>query len=175
MTAALPTCRFGDRCSLETYEEAVECLGSHSEKSRVEIAHLVAQLLPGRSESYLRSCLSPNDGAHNIQLAVAPAFTRASGNPALLVWHARACGYGVHRLPTSGAREDLLLALTDVFEAVGAVAHAAKVAKADRRITPREAAVLTTQAQRAIGELVDVIASVNYEVDPAAEGRVIRC
>jgi hypothetical protein len=142
---AVPACRFGDRCELETYEQAIECLGSHSQMSRTEIAHRVAQLQPGRSEAYLRSCLSPNDGTHNLQLAIAPVFTIASGNPALLLWHARTAGYGIHKLPSAAAdRHELLLSLTDVFDAVGDLARGVKAATVDRAVNleadPREVA-----------------------------------
>jgi hypothetical protein len=162
-----PGCRFGDRCELATYEQAVDCLGSHSELTRTEIAARVAQLQPGRSEAYIRSCLSPNDGTHNIQLAIAPFFTAASGNPALLAWHARAAGYGIHRLPTASSdRGELLLSLTDVFEAVGELAHAVKTAKSDRTVSEQERIAVTLRGQQAIAELVELIAAVNLEAEP---------
>lgn len=165
MTAA-PRCRFGDRCSLDTYEQAIECLGAHSDMSRTEIAHRVAQLQPGRSESYLRTCLSPNDGTHQLQLTIAPVFTIASGNPALLLWHARTAGYGIHRLPSTGTRHELLLSLTDVFDAAGELARAVRLAGSDERISPAERVDVTLRAQRTIGELVELIAAVNLEAEP---------
>jgi hypothetical protein len=163
-----PTCRFGDRCSLATYEDAVDCLASHSEKTRTEIARLAAAAVPGRSEAYLRSCLSPHDDTHNIQLAIAPALYQASRNPALLRWHAEACGFGIYRVPLVGSRRETLLALADVFEAIGDVAGEAKTAEADGRKTRAEAAALTVRIQHAIAQLVELAAAVNLEVDPTA-------
>jgi hypothetical protein len=163
----VPGCRFGDACALETFEDAVDCLGSHSALTRTEIAHRVAVRHPERSEAYLRSCLSPNDGTHNIQLAIAPAFTQASGNPALLAWHARACGYGIYQLPVPNAnRSELLGAFLDSDIAHGDLARALRGAHADRKLTAAERGDITLRAQTTITELVELIAAVNLEADP---------
>jgi hypothetical protein len=169
---AAPGCRFGDRCSLDTYEQAVECLGSHSEMTRTEIAARVGQLHPSKTAGYLRACLAPFDGTHTIQMPIAPAFTLASGNPALLAWHARAAGYGIHRLPTAASsRDELLVSLTDVFGAVGELANAVKTAHSDRRVTPAERLAVTQRGQQAIAELVELIAAVNLDADPSEARR----
>jgi hypothetical protein len=160
-------CRHGDACALDTYEQAIECLGSHSAMTRTEIARRVAQLQPGRSEAYLRSSLSPNDGTHVLQLALAPVFTVASGNPALLLWHARAAGYGVYRLPApTSRRAEALLALRDVLDAQQDVTRSVITGAADRRFTADERVDITRRSQRAIQELVELIAAVNLEADP---------
>ena len=163
----IPRCRFGDRCELETYEQAIDCLGSHSELTRTEIARRVAQIHPQRSEAYIRSCLSPYDGTHNLQFALAPTLTKVSGNPALLVWHARQAGYVVHRLPPDlKAEEGLLAAIADVQYAVGQAATAVQIATRDRRVSRDEQQQLSLRCQHVIQELVSVIDTVYGAGDP---------
>jgi hypothetical protein len=164
----VPGCRFGDRCALDTYEQAVDCVGSHSEITRTEIAKRVAQLQPGRSEAYLRSCLSPHDGSHALQLAIAPVFTLASGNPALLQWHAKTAGYGIHRLADgTQTREEALLSLRDVLDAQQDVTRAVITGASDHRFTAAEATEITRRIHRAISELMELSAAVNLEAEPA--------
>lgn len=165
MSAAVQACRFGDRCSLHTIEDVIECVGSHSEKTRSEIAEAVA-MLTGKSAAYMRSCLSANDGTHNLQFSMLPALFKASGNVAPLRFLAQACGFGIHRIPTSANRQELLLALTDVFDALGPLAHAVKSTPIAQPITPGAAAQITVRAQQVITEMVEVIAAVNFAVEP---------
>lgn len=161
-------CRFGDRCSLDTFESALVCLSEHSEMTRVEIVNAVARLHPGKSETYLRACLSQYDQSHNLQLQVAPFFTTVSGNPALLAWHARSCGYGIHRMPSaSHSRDELYASFVDVSTAHGDLARALRSASADRRLTGAERVDITLRAQREIQELVELIAAVNLEAEPS--------
>ena len=166
MSAAVQACRFGDRCALDTYEEALICTGQHSERTNTEIAHRAAMFHPGKSESYIRAALSPNDETHKLQLALAPAIIQASGNPAILLWLARQSGYGIHRVPQSSNRQEVLLALTDVFDALGPLAAAVKATPLSQPITPGAAAQITVRAQQVITEMVEVIASVNFAVVP---------
>jgi hypothetical protein len=163
---AVATCRFADRCTLDSYEAAIECVASHSEKTRTEIASEI-QALTGKSAGYLRSCLSPNDDSHVLQLSIAPAVTKASGNPALLLWLARACGYGIYRQPAQTAsRTELLAAFLDTNVAHGELARAVRAAQADRKLSPAERIDITQRAQQTIAELVELIAAVNLEADP---------
>lgn len=160
-------CRFADRCELDTFEAAVECLGSHSEKTRTEIARLVQQQT-GKSEGYLRSALSPHDGTHNLQLALGPALTNASGNNALLKWFARACGYGIYRLPPqeTTSRSEILPAYLDTVVAHTDLARAMREALVDRKLTAAERVDITRGAQGTIAELFELIAVVCLEADP---------
>ena len=137
-------------CTLDTYERALDCLGSHSGFTRTAIADAVAQLHPERSAAYLRSCLSPYDSTHTLQLAIAPAFTIASGNPALLIWHAQACGFGVHPLGAGEATSDDSALLLHLMTLVGELAA---------QIQTDDHAAARVTARRAIAVLADVRAS----------------
>lgn len=136
--------------------------------TRTEIARRVAELQLGKSEGYLRSALSPHDASHAIQLAIAPVFTIASGNPALLLWHARAAGYGIHRLATGAqTRDEALLSLRDVLDAQQDVTRAVITGASDHRFSAEEATEITRRIHRAISELMELSASVNLEAEPS--------
>lgn len=171
MTAA-PSCRFGDRCALETYEDVIECVGSHSDRPRTEIARRMA-VLTGKSDGYIRSCLSRDDASHNLQASLLPALYEASGNIAPLRWLAKAAGFGVYRMPAEGNARQTLLALAEVFEATGSVAGDIRQADIDGVKTRAEAQRITGLISHAVQQLVELAAAVNLEVDPGM-GRVAR-
>lgn len=166
MTAA-PACRFGDRCSLLTFEDVIECVGSHSERTRTEIAERVA-VLTGKSASYLRTSLSPNDGTHNLQASMLVALFEASGNVAPLRWLAERCGFGVYRLPTIAvSHRDALLAVNDIFPAAGEVARITAGAAADNRWTAAEARAFAAHGQLLITQVLEAITTVSLAAEPA--------
>lgn len=164
MTAATPACRFGDRCQLRTFEDVIECVGSHSEKTRTEIARQVATLT-GKSEGYLRSCLSANDGTHQLQFAIMPALYAASGNLAPLRWLAQQCGHGVHRIPAAdGDRREAVGVMLDCFDALNDAAQFLRRASRDGLTAP-EAKDFSVRAHKVVAEIVAAIAEVNFRVE----------
>lgn len=159
-----PACRFGDRCQLRTFEDVIECVGSHSDTTRTEIARRVATVT-GRSEAYLRSCLSVNDGTHQLQLAVIPALIAASGNVAPLRWLAQQSGFGIHRIPAAtGDRRDAVGVMLDCFDALNDAAQFLRRAAKDG-LTAQEARDFTVRAHRVVAEIVAAIAEVNFRVE----------
>jgi hypothetical protein len=125
-------CRAGDSCEIRSLDDALYCLGHHSELSLPQIAERAG--IPPR---YLSDALNPYRSSHRVQLGWLVPLLTASQNPAPVRYLAEAIGYRVE--PVRALQHDTLGEEgLDVVAEVGRFAALVRQALADGHVDSRE-------------------------------------
>ena len=160
-TTSRKLCRNGDRCTPQSFVEAVDCLAHHSDLSLAQIAERI-----GRDANYLRKACSQYDDAHPFRGDLILPLTTVTDNDVVLRYLVGERGGMFVRCPDAGLDRDVYEAFAGVAKELGDDSSLLRRILDDGVVSAAELAQAKAELNETVEAVFAVLAVLTARVQP---------